>query len=53
MLISIHELLPLEEKEENQPSGLIEQLSILGDIGFLNVDCYYKYGVFAVFGGTK
>jgi tRNA (cmo5U34)-methyltransferase len=40
-------------KAENKPSGLFEQLELLAKIGFRDVDCFYKYGVFAVFGGTK
>jgi tRNA (cmo5U34)-methyltransferase len=40
-------------KPENKPSGLFEQLEILRQIGFRDVDCFYKYGVFAMFGGTK
>ena len=40
-------------KPENKPSGLFEQLALLRQIGFRDVDCFYKYGVFAMFGGTK
>jgi tRNA (cmo5U34)-methyltransferase len=40
-------------KPENKPSTLIDQLQLLGQIGFRSVDCFYKHGVFAVFGGTK
>jgi tRNA (cmo5U34)-methyltransferase len=40
-------------KPENKPSGLFEQLELLRQIGFRDVDCFYKYGVFAMFGGTK
>jgi len=38
---------------ENKPSGLWEQLDLLGQCGFRDVDCFYKYSIFAVFGGTK
>ena len=38
---------------ENKPSTLSDQLDILCRIGFQDVDCFFKYGVFAVFGGTK
>ena len=38
---------------ENQSSGLVEQLHVLTEIGFNDVDCFYKYGVFAIIGGTK
>lgn len=40
-------------KPENKPSGLFDQLQVLSQIGFRDVDCFYKYGVFAMFGGTK
>jgi tRNA (cmo5U34)-methyltransferase len=42
-----------KRKPENKPSGFIEQLQALQEIGFQDVDCFYKYGIFAVFGGTK
>jgi len=42
-----------KEAEENQPDTIEEQFKMLKDIGFSNVDCYYKYGIFAVFGGMK
>lgn len=42
-----------KHKPENKPSTLIDQLRLLGQIGFRDVDCFYKYGVFAMFGGTK
>ena len=42
-----------KDNKDNIPSSLEEQLKILNDIGFNNVDCYFKYGVFAVFGGKK
>jgi tRNA (cmo5U34)-methyltransferase len=38
---------------ENKPSGLWEQLQMLGKCGFRDADCFYKYSIFAVFGGTK
>ncbi len=40
-------------KEENKPSDLFDQIRILNEIGFRDVDCFYKYGIFSVFGGTK
>jgi tRNA (cmo5U34)-methyltransferase len=40
-------------KPENKPSNLFDQLQVLRQIGFRDVDCLYKYGVFAMFGGTK
>jgi len=50
-----HDNLPAayKRKPENKPSDLCRQLDLLRTIGFRDVDCYYKYGVFAFFGGTK
>ena len=42
-----------KEAEENRPDTLDYQLGVLREIGFQEVDCYYKYGVFAVYGGRK
>ena len=39
--------------KENKPSTLNEQLELLSKIGFEDVDCHYKYGIFSVFGGTR
>jgi tRNA (cmo5U34)-methyltransferase len=38
---------------EDRPSGLWDQLKTLSKCGFRDVDCFYKYSIFAVFGGTK
>ena len=38
---------------DNMPDTLGSQLEILKDIGFCNVDCFYKYGIFSLFGGSK
>ena len=38
---------------ENKPSTLWDQLQMLGKCSFRDVDCFYKYGIFSVFGGTK
>ncbi len=40
-------------KTENKPSSLFDQLQALNEAGFENVDCFYKYSIFAIFGGTK
>lgn len=40
-------------KVENKPSNLFDQIEMLNKIGFRDVDCFYKYGIFLVFGGTK
>ena len=39
--------------QENSPDTLDDQLRMLGNTGFVNVDCFYKYGIFTVFGGSK
>ena len=38
---------------ENKPSTLSDQLDLLLKIGFQDVDCFFKNGIFSVFGGTK
>ncbi|MDH3975570.1 MAG: class I SAM-dependent methyltransferase [Deltaproteobacteria bacterium] len=50
-----HDGLPgiYKAKAENQPDGLFEQLEVLRKCGFRDVDCFYKYGVFTLFGGIK
>jgi tRNA (cmo5U34)-methyltransferase len=37
----------------NKPDTLGNQLKSLAEAGFLDVDCYFKNGIFAVFGGKK
>jgi len=38
---------------ENKPSTLWEQPQALSQCGFKDVDCFYKYSIFSVFGGRK
>jgi tRNA (cmo5U34)-methyltransferase len=38
---------------DNHPDTLKKQLNALKSVRFKQVDCYYKYGIFAVFGGRK
>ncbi|MBI5679770.1 MAG: class I SAM-dependent methyltransferase [Methanobacterium sp.] len=38
---------------DNHPDTLKKQLNSLESIGFKNVDCYYKYGIFSIYGGQK
>jgi tRNA (cmo5U34)-methyltransferase len=38
---------------DNTPDTLESQLEALQSIGFKEVDCYYKYGIFCLFGGRK
>ncbi len=42
-----------KDLEENRPDRLSDQLEALRSIGFRDVDCYYKYGIFTVFGGGR
>ncbi|HNT77303.1 MAG TPA: class I SAM-dependent methyltransferase [Anaerolineae bacterium] len=53
--VGIHDQLPAQykRKPENKPSALFDQLELLHKMGFRDVDCFYKYGIFAVFGGVK
>ncbi len=50
-------LLPVPQRykdnADNVPDRLLPQLQALEGIGFKNVDCFYKYGIFAMFGGGK
>lgn len=51
------DLLPIPQQYKDNPDNLPDPLSVqlqtLETIGFKNVDCYYKYGIFTVFGGSK
>ncbi len=38
---------------DNLPDSLESQLDMLEAAGFTDVDCYYKHGIFAVFGGGR
>ena len=42
-----------EETKFKKPELLAEFFNAMGKIGFINVDCYYKYGIFTMFGGKK
>jgi hypothetical protein len=37
----------------NKPDTLSNQLKSLEEAGFLDVDCYFKNGIFVVFGGKN
>jgi tRNA (cmo5U34)-methyltransferase len=37
----------------NKPDTLKNQMDTLREIGFKDVDCFYKYGIFSMFGGRK
>jgi tRNA (cmo5U34)-methyltransferase len=51
------ELLTIPEQykgnPDNMPDTLESQLDLLEKTGFKEVDCYYKYGIFCLFGGRK
>jgi tRNA (cmo5U34)-methyltransferase len=38
---------------DNHPETLEKQLDMLISAGFKQVDCYYKYGIFSIYGGEK
>ena len=42
-----------KEEPGNQPSTLVDQLTALHAAGFVEADCFYKYGIFTVFGGWR
>jgi len=51
------ELLSITEQykgnPDNTPDTLESQMEAMKKIGFKNVDCFFKYGIFALFGGDK
>ncbi len=42
-----------KDNKDNKPDTLDDQLEALRSVGFEDVDCYYKYGVFTMFGGRR
>jgi len=42
-----------KENPSNTPDTLSAQMLALEETGFKEVDCYYKYGIFSVFGGRR
>ncbi len=42
-----------KDNSDNKPDTLSDQLDALRSIGFKDVDCYYKYGIFTMFGGRR
>lgn len=42
-----------KDNTDNKPDLLSSQLEALKAIGFRDVDCFYKYGIFSMFGGKK
>jgi len=52
--LSKHELSEIIDRMQyDKPSSLSDQLQWLMEIGFQDVDCYYKYFNFAVYSGRK
>jgi tRNA (cmo5U34)-methyltransferase len=39
--------------KDNMPDTLASQMEVLADVGFGNMDCFYKQGIFSLFGGSK
>lgn len=42
-----------KDNTDNKPDTLNDQLNALKSIGFRDVDCFYKYGIFTMYGGKK
>jgi len=42
-----------KDNRDNKPDTLDEQLKDLKSVGFKDVDCFYKYGIFIMYGGRK
>jgi len=42
-----------KDNTDNKPDILAVQLNALQAIGFKDVDCFYKYGIFTMYGGRK
>jgi tRNA (cmo5U34)-methyltransferase len=42
-----------KDNPDNNPDKLEDQLDALKSAGFSQVDCYYKYGIFSIYGGMK
>jgi hypothetical protein len=47
--------IPVEykQKPENKADDLFKQMRILSQVSYKDVDCFYKYSIFATWGGTK
>jgi tRNA (cmo5U34)-methyltransferase len=42
-----------KDNTDNKPDTLDAQIKALQTIGFKDVDCFYKYGIFTMYGGKK
>lgn len=38
---------------ENKPDTVDAQIKAMKNVGFKDVDCFYKYGIFTIYGGRK
>ncbi len=47
------EIITAYKEPVNKPDTIEAQLDALNEAGFENVDCYFKHGIFVVFGGQK
>ncbi|MBF0608488.1 MAG: class I SAM-dependent methyltransferase [Magnetococcales bacterium] len=50
-----YEHIPAKYKSlsENQPDTLDDQFRAMSEMGFHDTDCFYKHGIFVIFGGRK
>lgn len=46
-------IIQYKNNKDNKPDTLPDQMNELSGAGFQDVDCYYKYGIFTMFGGSK
>lgn len=42
-----------KDNRDNKPDTLEFQLKALKTVGFRDIDCFYKYGIFTIYGGKK
>ncbi len=42
-----------KDNKDNKPDTLDNQINALKEVGFKEVDCFYKYGIFTIFGGKR
>ncbi|MGO9613512.1 MAG: class I SAM-dependent methyltransferase [Dissulfurispiraceae bacterium] len=42
-----------KNNKDNKPDTLDAQIAAMKSIGFKDVDCFYKYGIFSIYGGGK
>jgi tRNA (cmo5U34)-methyltransferase len=42
-----------KDNKDNKPDTLDNQVNALKEVGFKEVDCFYKYGIFTIFGGKR